>query len=78
MVAVCGGDACRFLAAVLKGVEAEISLASGGGMAVEGDYTAFFAELGVGVQTMLREGFVVSHLRRKRRAEGGAPIGGGA
>jgi hypothetical protein len=45
MVAVGGGDSGRFLAAVLEGVEAEISLAGGSGMSVNGDYAAFFAEL---------------------------------
>ena len=45
MEAVGGGDSGRFLAAVLESVEAEISLTGGGGMAVDGDYAAFFAEL---------------------------------
>ena len=43
--AVGGGDAGRFLAAMLEGVEAEIGLAGGVGMAVDGDYAAFFVEL---------------------------------
>ena len=45
MLAVGGGDAGRFLAAMLQGVEAEIGLAGGVGMAVDGDDAAFFAEL---------------------------------
>ncbi len=45
-LAVGGGDAGRLLAAMLEGVEAEIGLAGGVGMAVNGDYAAFFAELG--------------------------------
>ena len=45
MLAVGGGDAGRFLAAMLEGVEAEIGLARGVGMAVDGDDAAFFAEL---------------------------------
>ncbi len=45
MQAVGGGDAGRLLAAMLQGVEAEIGLAGGVGMAVDGDYAAFFAEL---------------------------------
>jgi hypothetical protein len=46
MLAVGGGDAGRLLAAMLQGVEAEIGLAGGVGMAVNGDYAALFAELG--------------------------------
>jgi hypothetical protein len=38
---------------MLEGVEAEIGLAGGVRMAVDGDYTAFFAELGV-VEILLR------------------------
>ena len=45
VLAVGGGDAGRFLAAMLQGVEAEIGLARGVGMAVDGDYAAFFVEL---------------------------------
>ena len=37
VLAVGGGDAGRFLAAMLQGVEAEIGLARGVGMAVDGD-----------------------------------------
>ena len=47
MLAVGGGDAGRLLAAMLQGVEAEIGLAGGVGVAVDGDDAAFFAELGV-------------------------------
>jgi hypothetical protein len=49
MLAVGGGDAGRLLAAMLQGVEAEIGLAGGVGMAVDGDYAALFAELVVGI-----------------------------
>ena len=44
-LAVGGGDAGRFLAAMLQGVEAEVGLAGGVGVAVDGDDAAFFAEL---------------------------------
>ena len=44
-LAVGGGDAGRFLAAMLEGVEAEIGLAGGVGVAVDGDYAAFFVEV---------------------------------
>jgi hypothetical protein len=44
MLAVGGGDAGGLLAPMLKGVEAEIGLARGFGMAVDGDYAAFFVE----------------------------------
>ena len=44
MLAVGGGDAGRFLAAMLQGVEAEIGFARGVGMAVDGDDAAFFAQ----------------------------------
>jgi hypothetical protein len=47
VLAVGGGDAGRLLAAMLEGVERQIGLAGGVGMAVNGDYAAFFAELGV-------------------------------
>jgi hypothetical protein len=47
MLAVGGSDARRLLAAMLEGVEGKIGLAGGVGMAVNGDYAAFFAELGV-------------------------------
>jgi hypothetical protein len=40
-----GGDAGGFLAAMLEGVEAEIDLTGSVGMAVDGDYAAFFAKL---------------------------------
>ena len=53
MLAVGGGDAGRLLAAMLQGVEAEIGLARGVGMAVDGDDAAFFAEL-VGVVAVAR------------------------
>jgi hypothetical protein len=46
-MAVGGSDAGRLLAAMLKGVETEIDLAGGVGMAVNGDYAAFFSEFGV-------------------------------
>jgi hypothetical protein len=41
---------------MLQGVETEIDLAGGVGMAVDGDYAALFAELGVfdGVGNSLR------------------------
>ena len=45
VLAVGGGDAGRFLAAMLQGVEGEVSLAGGVGVAVDGDYAAFFVEL---------------------------------
>ena len=54
VLAVGGGDAGRFLAAMLKGVEAEIGLARGFGMAMDGDYAAFFVE-GVAVGGGRRE-----------------------
>ena len=44
-VAVGGGDAGRFLAAMLEGVEREIGFARGVRMAVDGDDAAFFVEL---------------------------------
>ncbi len=47
VLAVGGGDAGRFLAAMLQGIEAEVGLARGVGMAVDGDYAAFFAQLGI-------------------------------
>ena len=55
-MAVSGGDSGRLLAAVLEGVKAEIGLAGGVGMAVDGDYAAFFVELGVfdGIRSSLR------------------------
>jgi hypothetical protein len=42
---VSGGDSCRFLPAMLEGVEPQVGLAGGVGMAVNGDYATFFAEL---------------------------------
>jgi hypothetical protein len=48
MVAVGGGDAGGFLATMLQGVKAKVSLAGGVRMAVDGNYTAFFAEFWVG------------------------------
>ena len=45
MLAVGGGDAGRLLAAMLQGVEAEIGLAGGVGVAVNGDDAALFVEL---------------------------------
>jgi hypothetical protein len=45
--AVGGGDAGRLLAAMLQGVKAEIGLAGGVGVAVNGDYATLFAEFGV-------------------------------
>ena len=55
-MAVSGGDSGRLLAAVLEGVKAEIGLAGGVGMTVDGDYAAFFVELGVfdGIRSSLR------------------------
>ena len=47
MMAIGSGDAGRFLPAMLQRVEAEIGLARGFRMAVNGDHTAFFAELGI-------------------------------
>ena len=44
MLSVGGGDAGRFLAAMLEGVEAEIGLPGGIGMAVNGDDAALFVE----------------------------------
>ena len=44
--AVGGGDAGGFLSAMLEGVEGEVGLAGGVGMVVDGDYAAFFAQLG--------------------------------
>jgi hypothetical protein len=44
MLAVGGGNAGGLLAAMLKGVEAEVGLARGFGMAVDGDDPAFFVE----------------------------------
>ena len=45
VLAVGGGDAGGFLPAMLEGVEAEVGLAGGVGMAVDGDDAAFFVEL---------------------------------
>jgi hypothetical protein len=45
VLAVGRGDAGRFLAAMLEGVESEVGLAGGVGMAVDGDYAALFMEL---------------------------------
>ena len=45
--AIGGGDAGRLLAAMLQGVKCEISLAGCFGVAVNGDYAALFAKLGV-------------------------------
>ena len=47
MEAVGGSDAGRLLPTMLEGVEAEIGLAGSFRMAVNGDYAALFAELGV-------------------------------
>jgi hypothetical protein len=44
MLAVGGGDAGRLLAAMLECVKAEIGLAGGLGMAVNGDDAALFVE----------------------------------
>ena len=44
-----GGDAGGLLSAMLEGVEREIGLAGGVGMAVDGDDSALFAEFVVGV-----------------------------
>jgi hypothetical protein len=52
MLAVGGGDAGRLLATMLKCVEAKICLASGVGMAVNGDDAALFVELWVVVSTI--------------------------
>jgi hypothetical protein len=46
--AVGGGDAGRFLAAVLQGIEAQIGFARGLRMVVDGDDAAFFVELVAG------------------------------
>ncbi len=48
MLAVGGGDAGRFLAAMLEGVEGEIGFARGVRMAVDGDDAAFFVEFVAG------------------------------
>ena len=40
--AVGGGDAGGFLSAMLEGIKAEVDLAGSVGMAVDGDYAAFF------------------------------------
>ena len=48
VLAVGGGDAGGLLPAMLESVEAEIGLAGGVGMAVDGDYAAFFAEFVAG------------------------------
>ena len=45
VIAVGGGDAGGFLAAMLEGVEAEIDLAGGFRVAVDGHYAAFFFKL---------------------------------
>ena len=45
MLAVGRGDAGRFLPAMLQRVEAEVGLARGVGMAVDGDDAAFFVQL---------------------------------
>jgi hypothetical protein len=44
MLAVGGGDAGRLLAAMLEGVEAEIGLAGGFRVAMNGDNAALFVE----------------------------------
>jgi hypothetical protein len=53
-LSVRGGDAGGFLAAMLEGVEAEIGLAGGVGMAMDGDYAAFFVDF-VGCGDALRD-----------------------
>ena len=68
MLAVGGGDAGRFLAAMLQGVEAEIGLAGGVGMAVDGDDAAFFVEL-VGAAATAEQG---QRLRRENSFRGSA------
>ena len=42
--AVAGGDAGALLASVLQGVEREVGEFRGFGVAVDGDYSAFFVE----------------------------------
>ena len=54
VLAVGSGDAGRLLAAMLEGVEAEIGLARGVGMAVDGDDAAFFVELVAGRRRGIR------------------------
>jgi hypothetical protein len=44
MLTVGGGNAGGFLTAMLKGVEAEICLTRGFGVAMDGDDPAFFVE----------------------------------
>jgi hypothetical protein len=44
-MAVGGGNAGRFLSAMLQRIEAEVSFARRVGMAVDGDDAAFFVEL---------------------------------
>jgi hypothetical protein len=43
MMAVGSGDAGRFLAAMLEGVEAEVNLAGGVGVAMDGNHAALFS-----------------------------------
>jgi hypothetical protein len=45
MQSIGSGNAGGFLAAMLEGVKAEIGLARGVGMAMNGNYAALFAEL---------------------------------
>jgi len=53
VLSVGGGNAGGFLASVLEGIEAEIDLAGGVWMAVDGYYAAFFVQF-VGFADELR------------------------
>ncbi len=62
--AVGGGDSGGLLSAMLEGVEAEIDLPSCVGVAVDGYYSALFAEFGIffGVARTAERGFAADNL----------------